>query len=65
MENYNTLPIVVADYDGTTVSEWPGRHDDRRYTVLHPVCGVNIHSSGDVETADRKARTHARRCGKR
>jgi hypothetical protein len=64
-EDYNALPTTIADYDGTTVSEWPGRHDDQRYTVLHPACGVNIKPSGEEKTADRKARKHARTCGKR
>jgi len=63
--DYDALPTTVAEYgNGVTVSEWPNRHDDRRYTVLHPACGVNIHPSGDQETADRKAQQHARKCGR-
>jgi hypothetical protein len=63
--DYNALPETIADYNGTVVHEWPNRHDDRRYTVLHPACGVNINPSGDEQTANRKAQNHARRCGKR
>jgi hypothetical protein len=62
--DYDALSTTIADYNGTTVSEWPNRHDDRRYTVLHPACGVNIAPSGDAQTADRKAARHARTCGR-
>lgn len=62
--DYDALPTEVANYNGTLVHEWPNRHDDRRFTVLHPACGVNINSSADEQTADRKAQRHARKCGR-
>jgi hypothetical protein len=64
-DDYDRLPQTIAEYgSGIRVQEWPNRHDDRRYTVLHPACGVNIHPSADERTADRKAQKHARTCGK-
>jgi hypothetical protein len=62
--DYDALPTRIADYHGTTVSEWPGRFDDQRYTVLHPACGVNIHPTPDAGSACKKALRHSRKCSR-
>lgn len=52
----------VDNIDGVTITEWDDRPADRRYTVLHPKCGVNIQPSETQDQAETKARRHARKC---
>ncbi len=52
----------VDDIHGVTVTEWPNYPADRRFTVLHPKCGVNIRPTPTVDGARDKARKHSRKC---
>jgi hypothetical protein len=52
----------VGDIHGVTITEWPNRPQDRRYTVLHPPCGVNILPRRTIQAARQAAETHARKC---
>jgi hypothetical protein len=52
----------VDDYNGVIVTRWPNREPARRYTVLHPKCGVNIKPRQKLQDAQGAASKHSRKC---
>lgn len=61
MADHNELR-TVENIDGVSITEWPNRPADRRYTVLHPKCGVNIRPRATLEDARNAAATHRGKC---
>lgn len=61
---YNKMRHVDT-VDGMIITEWPNRPQERRYTVIHPPCGVNIHPVATEAKARQKVATHLGKCRRR